>query len=120
MTGESDRKERMALGMRLKDARAKAKLSQQHVAAEFGLARQTVASWESGNSVPNALQVVRLSILYGCSADCLLFGLGQQCAGHMPVGDLTALPPAVRDRLALLWQVFVREGADDPQRVARP
>jgi transcriptional regulator with XRE-family HTH domain len=113
---ESSSIERQALGRRLRDARKSAKLSQHDVAAEFRCARQTVASWESGNSVPNALQVATMAILYGCSADCLLFGLAPQQAGQLPVGELDSMTPAVRRRLEVLWQVFVRTGAADPLR----
>ncbi len=66
---------RSALGKRLSDARKGAGYTQAEAARALGLSRQALSKWESGESVPSALQVADAAILYGISLDDLILGV---------------------------------------------
>lgn len=63
-----------ALGDRLRVARHHCELSQDEVAELLGVKRQTVSAWETGLTVPTALQIADLAAAYCASAHLLLFG----------------------------------------------
>lgn len=62
----------MDIGQKLKDTRAKAGLTQEAVAEQIGVSRQTVSNWENNRSYPDITSVLRLSDLYAVSLDELL------------------------------------------------
>ena len=64
----------MDIGMKLKQARLTAKLTQEHVAEAIGVSRQTISNWENEKSYPDIVSVISLSDLYGISLDDLLKG----------------------------------------------
>lgn len=57
----------------LKEARKKAKLTQEQVAKELGITRLTVANWEDGRSYPDALELKKLLTLYGVKFESVDF-----------------------------------------------
>lgn len=63
------------LGERLREARAGSSLSLEDVATEMQLTKQSVWAWEHGKVSVSALQLADLALLYGTSADYLLFGI---------------------------------------------
>lgn len=64
----------MTIGSKLKEARKKAGLTQDFVAAEILVSRQTVSNWENGHSYPDIVSIIKLSNLYQISLDGLLKG----------------------------------------------
>jgi len=74
------------IGARLKECRVRALLSLGDVAEEMSVTKQAVSSWENGRTKLNALQLADLVLLYGVSADYILFGT------HM-------VPQAIHDSL---------------------
>lgn len=60
-------------GERLRAARAKAGLTQEQVAARFGVETSTVSRWEK-SSDPGTDRISELAELYGVSAAWLAFG----------------------------------------------
>lgn len=62
----------MEIGMIIRNARNEAKLSQEKVAEELGVSRQTISNWENGKSYPDIISVIRMSDLYSVSLDHLL------------------------------------------------
>ena len=62
----------MTLGAKLKQARADHQLTQQAVATQVAVSRQTISSWETGKSFPDIDSLVTLSNLYGLSLDILI------------------------------------------------
>jgi len=66
---------RLAIGLRLKQARLAAKLTQQDVASDFLCTRQAVSSWESGKTMPSLLEFRQMATLYAVSTDKLLYGV---------------------------------------------
>ena len=56
----------------LKELRVKNGLSQEKLAEQLGVSRQSVSKWEQGYAVPSSDNVLELSKLYGISADDIL------------------------------------------------
>ncbi len=59
-------------GNYLKELRVKNGLSQEKLAEQLGVSRQSVSKWEQGYAVPSSDNVLELSKLYGISADNIL------------------------------------------------
>ena len=64
----------MTLGERLIQLRAKAGLSQDTLAEQLGVSRQSVSKWENDASVPDLEKLVKLSGVFGVSLDELVKG----------------------------------------------
>ena len=62
----------MHLGKKLKQQRTLLKLSQDDVVESIGVTRPTISNWETSRTVPDILNIAKLSVLYGCSLDTLL------------------------------------------------
>ncbi len=59
---------------KLKDARIKAKFTQEEIAEELNVSRQTISNWENEKSYPDIISVIELSDFYSISLDDLLKG----------------------------------------------
>lgn len=64
----------MEIGKKLKNARMLAGLTQERVAEEILVSRQTVSNWENEKTFPDIVCVIKLSDLYNISLDHLLKG----------------------------------------------
>ena len=64
----------MKIGVKLKEARLQAGLTQENVAEEIQVTRQTISNWETVKSFPDIVSVIKLSTLYNISLDKLLKG----------------------------------------------
>ena len=62
----------MEVGQRLKARRNELNFTQDHVAEELGITRQTMSNWENGRSYPDIERIIRLSEIYQLSLDELL------------------------------------------------
>lgn len=62
----------MKIGIKLKEARLRAGLTQENVAEEIQVTRQTISNWETEKSFPDIVSVIKLSTLYNISLDKLL------------------------------------------------
>ena len=62
----------MEIGERLKNARSEHGLTQEQVAEELGVSRQSISNWENNRSYPDIVSVIKLSDLYSISLDELL------------------------------------------------
>ena len=62
----------MEFGQKLKEARTKVGLTQETVAKELGVTRQTMSNWENDRSYPDLASVLRLSELYGICVEEML------------------------------------------------
>lgn len=58
----------------LKEKRKEYELTQQDVAEQLNVTRQTVSSWEVGKSIPDIYNLIELSELYDISLDYMLKG----------------------------------------------
>lgn len=64
----------MEIGKKLKEARQICSLTQESVAEELNVSRQTISNWETEKFYPDILYVLQLSDLYQVSLDELLKG----------------------------------------------
>lgn len=64
----------MEIGSKLKKARTSSGLTQEKVAEEIQVSRQTISNWENEKSYPDIISVIKLSDLYSISLDELLKG----------------------------------------------
>ena len=64
----------MKIGVKLKEARLQAGLTQENVAEDIQVTRQTISNWETEKSFPDIVSVIKLSTLYNISLDKLLKG----------------------------------------------
>ena len=62
------------IGKRLKDARIESGYTQEQVAEQLDVSRQTISSWENGRTFPDIVSVVSLSDIYDVSLDVLIKG----------------------------------------------
>ena len=74
----------MILADKLIELRKKNGWSQEELAEQLGVSRQSVSKWESGASIPDLDKILKLSALFGVSTDFLL-------------KDSAELPPAAED-----------------------
>ena len=64
----------MEIGKKLKNARMSSGLTQECVAEELEVSRQTISNWENEKSYPDIVSVIKLSDIYSVSLDELLKG----------------------------------------------
>ena len=62
----------MKFGDRLKNARTELNLTQEQVANDFFITRQTISSWENEKTYPDIASLIKLSDYYHISLDVLL------------------------------------------------
>ncbi|MGX7163515.1 helix-turn-helix domain-containing protein [Enterococcus massiliensis] len=72
----------MEIGAKLKEARNQAGLTQEKVAENIQVSRQTISNWENEKSFPDIVSVIKLSNLYSVSLDNLLKG-DQEMMDHL-------------------------------------
>ncbi len=61
----------MILADKITELRKKAGWSQEELAAQLGVSRQSVSKWEGAQSVPDMEKILQLSNLFGVSTDYL-------------------------------------------------
>ena len=62
----------MILGEKIAVLRKQNGWSQEDLAEQLQISRQSVSKWESGASIPDLDRIVKLSALFGVSTDYLL------------------------------------------------
>ena len=87
----------MILADKIVSLRKKAGWSQEELAEQLGVTRQSVSKWEGAQSVPDMDKVVMMSRLFGVSTDFLL---GVESLHTINVSDLSAKDVAMLTDLA--------------------
>ena len=64
----------MEIGKKLKEARINSGLTQEQVAEDIKVTRQTISNWENERSYPDIINVIYMINLYSLSLDDLLKG----------------------------------------------
>ena len=64
----------MAIHQNLKELRSASNMTQEQVAAQLNVTRQTISSYESGRTRPDIDTLARLAELYGASLEDILYG----------------------------------------------
>jgi len=70
----------MEVGKRIQGLRIKGGLSQEALADQLGVTRQSVSKWELGQALPDTEKIVQISRLFGVSTDWLLLYEGPMLA----------------------------------------
>lgn len=91
----------MEIGKKLKETRMKANLTQEQVAAELFVSRQTISNWENEKSYPDIISIIKLSDLYSISLDELLKG-DQKMIEHLEVST-----NVVKSNKKLIGAIFI-------------
>ena len=78
----------MILGEKITELRKKNNWSQEELAGQLGISRQSVSKWESGASIPDMDKIIALSNLFSVSTDYLLKDeLGEETPSETKVYD---------------------------------
>ena len=64
----------MEIGEKLKNSRMNAGMTQEQIAEQINVSRQTISNWENGKSLPDVISLMKISDLYQISLDDLLKG----------------------------------------------
>lgn len=64
----------MDIGSKLKSIRLKNKYTQEEMAEELNVTRQTISNWELNKSYPDIISIIKLSEVYDVTLDELLKG----------------------------------------------
>lgn len=106
----------MSIGIRIRQARAAAKLTQTQLAEPLGITKQMVSHIETGRHAPTAEHIITICRVCNTSADFLLLNKGARDSLPPDVVEVArrilAMP---REQRELLLQMF--SGAADPARV---
>lgn len=62
----------MNFGKKLQTARINMNLTQQKIADDFFITRQTISNWENGNNYPDIITLIKLGDYFGFSIDEIL------------------------------------------------
>ena len=62
----------MVFGKILKTKRLQKKWTQEELSAKLQISRPTISSWESDKTLPDISNLLKMSVLFGCSLDQLL------------------------------------------------
>lgn len=93
----------MSTGTRIAQARKKQNLTQEQLAEQLGVTRQSVSRWESDAAYPETDKLVRLAQLFGVSCDYLLQGVGEVSGGTPPSPVTRLLRQAAGRRVQLTF-----------------
>ena len=78
----------MELSEKILQLRKALGLSQEQLAEQVGVSRQSISKWETGQSTPELEKVVELSRIFGISTDELLGNLSQKQEDSSPVNHV--------------------------------
>ena len=59
----------MILGEKIIQLRKQREWSQEELASQLGISRQSVSKWESGASIPDLDKIIKMSSLFGVTTD---------------------------------------------------
>lgn len=62
----------MEISKCIKDSRQKNNISQESLAEQLNVSRQTISSWETGKSYPDIVSVIKMSDIFNISLDKML------------------------------------------------
>ena len=62
----------MEISKCIKDARQNNNISQESLAEQLGVSRQTISSWENGKSYPDLVSIIKISDIFNISLDKML------------------------------------------------
>lgn len=94
----------MTMGQRLLALRTRAGLSQEALAEQLGVSRQSISKWETDGSIPDLDKLVRLSEIFGVTLDELVKGVATSVPMSQSGTDSTTSPPSTAESSEILRQ----------------
>lgn len=79
-------------------------------AAGIPVGKAAVGHWETGHSVPDALQIKKLAKMYGTSADALLWDVSLSPEAMQFAAEFDGLSEAQKRTLRAIWVAFIQAG----------
>jgi transcriptional regulator with XRE-family HTH domain len=115
---EQRKRDGIALGQRLRGARVLAGETLETVAAKMTAAgipvkKQAVGHWETGTSVPDALQIRRLAKIYGTTTDALLWDDSLSMEAVRFAAQYDALTDGQQRAFKAMWLAYFEEARKD-------
>jgi transcriptional regulator with XRE-family HTH domain len=109
-----------ALGMRLRAARTSAGETLETVArkmtdAGIPVGKAAVGHWETGHSLPDALQIRRLAKIYETTTDALLWDDALSMEAIRFAVQFDALSESNRRKFAAMWLAYFEEAKSDEE-----
>lgn len=86
----------MTIGERIQELRRQHLLSQEEMAQQLSVSKQSVSKWELDKAVPNVDKIISMCKLFGITTDSLL--LAQEDMKE-PAADMSPIPPERRDAM---------------------
>jgi transcriptional regulator with XRE-family HTH domain len=110
----------VALGMRLRAARTSAGETLESVArkmtdAGIPVGKAAVGHWETGHSLPDALQIRRLAKIYDTTTDALLWDDALSMDAIRFAVQFDALSESNRRKFAAMWLAYFEEAKSDEE-----
>ena len=102
----------MTTGEKIYECRKKAGMTQEELAEELGVSRQSVSKWEADAAFPETEKILVLCKLFGVSADELLFGTEH-------VATEVAQNTAENDGKGVTWGVIRHEGKREFEYISK-
>ena len=95
------------LGMRIRNARAKAGITQSELAEMMNMTDNQISNIERGLCEPHAEVLRRISEVLGVSTDSLLFDMVEDGPLVAKVREVEKMPPDIQNQVALIIDSFV-------------
>ena len=96
----------MTLGEKLQKLRKARHLTQEELATQIGVSRQSLSKWESDGALPDTANIITLADLFGVSTDYLLREAEAADAPAAPVKEAPIPEPSVSQPIAPIVQVM--------------
>ncbi|MBR4727243.1 MAG: helix-turn-helix domain-containing protein [Clostridia bacterium] len=110
----------MTIGARIAQYRKQAGLSQEALAEQLGVSRQSVSKWESGGVMPDLDKVLAMSALFGVSTDALLKETPAEAPEETPEESSEDLPepPLAEETIEEVAEEIADKIAEEPLAAA--
>ena len=96
----------MTLGEKLQKLRKARRLTQEELAMQIGVSRQSLSKWESDGALPDTANIITLADLFGVSTDYLLREAEAADAPAAPIKEAPIPEPAVSQPITPIVQVM--------------
>lgn len=92
---------KMEISERLQQLRKKENYSQEQLAEMLGISRQAVSKWESRQGYPDINNIIKLTEIYGVSADYILLGKSVDMQ-NKPIQESGIISRKALDRIVII------------------
>ncbi len=96
----------MTLGEKLQKLRKARRLTQEELATQIGVSRQSLSKWESDGALPDTANIITLADLFGVSTDYLLREAEAADAPAAPIKEAPIPEPSASQPITPIVQVM--------------